>query len=124
MKKIAIPVINNQINDHFGQSEMYKLYTISEANKITSIETMAAEQGCGCKSNIATELAEAGVTTMLAGGIGQGAINVLGNNNIKVIRGCSGDADAIAKLYIDGLVLDSGESCQQHEKGEAHKCNH
>ena len=125
MKKIAIPVTsNNQINDHFGKCESYKLYTILESNEIIAVESMAAEQGCGCKSNIASELAQANVTTMLAGGIGQGAINVLGNNNIEVVRGCSGDADAIAKLYVDGLILDSGETCQQHEKGEEHQCNH
>jgi predicted Fe-Mo cluster-binding NifX family protein len=63
---------------------------------------------------------------MLAGGIGGGAINVLNNSGIEVIRGCSGKADEIVKLYIDGLVKDSGSSCHQHEEHhhEGHQCNH
>jgi predicted Fe-Mo cluster-binding NifX family protein len=52
---------------------------------------------------------------MLAGGIGGGAINVLNNNGIEVIPGCSGDATEVVKLYISGLVKDSGSSCHQNE---------
>ena len=38
---------------------------------------------------------------MLAGGIGGGAINVLNNSGIEVIRGCSGDATEVVKtLYL------------------------
>ena len=76
---------------------------------------MSNHQGCGCKSDIASFLASGGVTIMLAGGIGGGAINVLNNNGIEVIRGCSGDATEIVKLYLKGLVEDSGNSCHQHE---------
>jgi len=52
---------------------------------------------------------------MLAGGIGGGAINVLNNSGIEVIRGCAGDATEVVKLYLSGLVEDSGSSCHQHE---------
>ena len=65
---------------------------------------------------------------MLAGGIGGGAINVLNNSGIKVIRGCSGNVADIVKQYIEGKISDSGESCLQHEqhhdKGHDHVCNH
>ena len=126
--KIAIPVTNNnQIDEHFGHSEFYGIYTISEKNEITDVQTIKSEQGCGCKSNIADALVSQGVTVMLAGGIGGGAINVLNNSGIEVIRGCSGNAAEIVKLYVDGRINDSGESCAQHEqhKGESgHICNH
>ena len=83
-------------------------------------------RGCGCKSDIASVLASDGVTVMLAGGIGGGAINVLNNSGIEVIRGCSGDAAEVVKLYISGLVKDSGSSCHQHEahKQDGHQCSH
>ncbi|MFH4964567.1 NifB/NifX family molybdenum-iron cluster-binding protein [Gaetbulibacter sp. M235] len=75
--KIAIPITNNnQIEDHFGHSEFYNVYTVLD-NKITDIIRLESEQGCGCKSNIASILKEQGVTIMLAGGIGGDAINVL-----------------------------------------------
>ena len=126
--KIAVPVTrSNQIDDHFGHCEFYGVYTISEKNEIVDIQTIKSEQGCGCKSNIANLLAEKGVTIMLAGGIGGGAINVLNNSGIKVVRGCSGNAADIVKQYIVGNINDSGESCSQHEKhkgdGQDHLCN-
>jgi len=127
--KIAVPVTrNNQIDDHFGHCEFYSVFTISEKNEITEVKTIPSVQGCGCKSNIAHILAEDGVTVMLAGGIGGGAINVLNNAGIEVIRGCSGDASTVIKSFIRGHINDSGESCHQHEGhhsgGYNHQCNH
>lgn len=128
MKKIALPVTkSNQIDDHFGHCEFYGVYTISDKNEIVDVQTIKSEQGCGCQSNIASVLAKNGVTIMLAGGIGGGAINVLNNSGIKVVRGCSGNASEIVKLYVEGKINDSGESCMQHEQhnGEGgHVCNH
>ena len=46
---------------------------------------------------ITRRTASDGVTVMLAGGIGGGAINVLNNSGIEVIRGCSGDAGEVVK---------------------------
>jgi len=37
---------------------------------------------------------------MLAGGIGEGAINVLNQSGIKVVRGCSGIAAEVVEQYI------------------------
>jgi predicted Fe-Mo cluster-binding NifX family protein len=64
---------------------------------------------------------------MLAGGIGDGAINVLKSHGISVIRGCSGDVKKLADSYIKGELKDSGESCTQHgdhDHGDGHVCNH
>jgi predicted Fe-Mo cluster-binding NifX family protein len=127
--KIAVPVTSdNEIDSHFGHCDSYGVYTISEKNEITDFKTVKSPEGCGCKSDIASVLASDGVKVMLAGGIGGGAINVLNNSGIEVIRGCSGKADEIVKLYVDGLVKDSGSSCHEHEAhhkdGGSHTCNH
>ncbi len=131
MKKIAVPVTsNNKIDDHFGHCEFYRIFTISETNEIVGEKNIKADEGCGCKSNIANVLAEQDVTIMLAGGIGGGAINVLKNAGIEVVRGCSGIPEEVVKQYIAGSVIDSGESCKTHEEhhGQAnenkHICNH
>jgi len=127
--KIAVPVTNfNKIDNHFGHCEFYSIYNISDTNEITDIKTIKSELGCGCKSNIAGVLARDGVTVMLAGGIGGGAINVLNNAGIEVIRGCSGKPDEVVKGYISGLITDSGVNCALHEnnltEGHEHICNH
>src|SRR5665811_2409853 len=127
--KIAVPVTNeNQIDGHFGHCDSYGVFTISEKKEIVEIKRVGSPEGCGCKSDIASILASDGVTVMLAGGIGGGAINVLNNSGIEVIRGCSGDATEVVKLYISGKVEDSGSSRHLHEAhhvdGASHTCNH
>ncbi len=124
--KIAVPLTENkQIDDHFGHCEYYGVYTVSDSKEITDMQILPSPQGCGCKSNIAMELAGDGVTVMLAGGMGEGAVNVLDNFGIKVIRGCSGDATEVVKMFILGNLTDSGISCMQHEhhNGEGHSCH-
>jgi predicted Fe-Mo cluster-binding NifX family protein len=116
MIKIAVPITKeNQIDGHFGHCESYGVFTVSDNNEIAEVRKVESPQGCGCKSDIASVLASDGVTLMLAGGIGAGAINVLNNSGIEVIRGCSGNASEVVKLYLSGLVKDSGSSCHQHE---------
>jgi predicted Fe-Mo cluster-binding NifX family protein len=125
--KIAVPVTKaNQVDGHFGHCESYNVFTISEKNEITEVKNVKSPQGCGCKSDIAYILASDGVSVMLAGGIGGGAVNVLNSNGIQVIRGCSGNASEVVKLYLSGLVEDSGSSCHQHERHnpDGHSCSH
>lgn len=123
--KIAVPVTsNNQIDSHFGHCESYAVFTVSDNNQIEDMQTIKSPQGCGCKSNIASVFAENGVTIMLAGGIGGGAINVLNNHGIEVVRGCAGDAKEVVNLYITGAIKDSGSSCKAHEEHHSHSSDH
>ncbi len=123
--KIAVPVTSeNQIDSHFGHCDSYGVFTITEKKEIAEVKSVKSPQGCGCKSDIASVLASDGVTVMLAGGIGGGAINVLNSSGIEVIRGCAGDATEVVKLYLSGLVEDSGSSCQQHEAHHEHGHDH
>jgi predicted Fe-Mo cluster-binding NifX family protein len=122
--KIALPVNSlGEIDGHFGHCEYYDVFTITDQHEISDTERIQSESGCGCKSNIAVTLAQKGVTTMLAGGIGQGAINVLNHAGIDVIRGCSGNAKNNVLLFLTGKIQDGGSSCEHHH-GEGHNCNH
>jgi len=101
MMKIAVPVTReNEVDDHFGHCEYYSVFNISTEGQIIDKQTIPSFQGCGCKSNIAGVLAADGVTVMLAGGIGGGAINVLNNAGIDVVRGCSGNAAELVKNFV------------------------
>ena len=118
--KIALPSQNNTIDDHFGHCEYFTVLTVDDQKQITAEEKVQSPQGCGCKSNIVETLSQMGVTLMLAGNIGGGAINVLNSRNIQVIRGCSGDVKAVAEQWLAGNVTDSGIVCHQHEQ----ECQH
>lgn len=95
---------------------------------IYNMQSLQSEQGCGCKSNIASVLFDSRVTLILADGIGAGVINVLNNLGIQVIYGCSGNAQVIVKQFVQEKISDSGVSCLQHEHhnrdGQDQKCNY
>lgn len=117
--KIALPSRDNQIDSHFGHCEYFTVLT-TEGSKILHQEIVPSPAGCGCKSNIASVLAELGVTVMLAGNMGDGAVNVLSNFGIEVIRGCAGSVNDVALAWLTGTLADSGNSCHDH----GHECQH
>ena len=120
--KIAIPATkDNNVDAHFGHCEFYQVYSISNDNVIDGIQILEAPCSCGCKSNIAYTLAEMGVKTMLAGGIGDGAVNVLNNAGIQVIKGCSGNIDSLIEDYLNGKIKDTGDICDHNHN---HNCSH
>ena len=51
--KIAIPFHNGFVNEHFGHSEMFAIFTINTENQIINRTLIKTGEGCGCKSGIA-----------------------------------------------------------------------
>lgn len=116
--KIALPSRESKIDDHFGHCEYFTVYTVDTTTKeIIESQTVPSPAGCGCKSNIATTLADMGVKVMLAGNMGEGAVRVLNNSGIEVLRGCSGDVKTTALNWLEGSLVDSGDACHAHEHG-------
>lgn len=113
--KIALPSNRDQIDEHFGHCEYFTVFTIGDQKTILSEEKIVSPAGCGCKSNIAFTLAQMGVKMMLAGNMGQGAVNVLNNQGINVLRGCSGNVKDVTESWLAGKLNDSGISCSMHE---------
>jgi predicted Fe-Mo cluster-binding NifX family protein len=113
--KIAVPLTNDRkISDHFGQSDYFGIYTVSDKREITSVQSFDSEEGCGCKSDIAEKLAADGVSVMLASGMGGGAYNKFTRNGIAVMRGWSGSVDEVITEFLSGKVVDLGSSCHKH----------
>jgi predicted Fe-Mo cluster-binding NifX family protein len=114
--KIALPSRENQIDDHFGHCEYFTVFTIdNDTKEIIASENVPSPAGCGCKSNIAQTLSQMGVKVMLAGNMGEGAVRVLNNCGIQVVRGCSGNIKAVALKWLEGSLIDSGDCCHEHE---------
>jgi len=121
--KLALPTRQNQIDSHFGHCDYFTVFTVDEnSREITAQDLVGSPEGCGCKSNIASVLAEMGVSLMIAGNMGDGAVNVLNSAGIEVLRGCSGDVREVALSWLSGTLSDSSESCHAHEHG--HGCHH
>lgn len=120
--KIAIPTKNNQVDDHFGHCEYFTVVTL-EDKKVIESQKVESGNTCGCKSNIANTLKEQGVSVLLAGQMGQGAISKINNAGISVIGGCKGEINDLVKDYLDGKVKDNLVICPPHDHEHGHQCN-
>lgn len=119
--KIALPARENQIDGHFGHCEHFKIFTTDGA-AIISEEILNPPAGCGCKSSVIGDLARMGVTVMIAGNMGQGAVNKLEASGITVIRGAVGAPRAAVEAYMAGTLADTGIGCSSH--AHDHICGH
>lgn len=115
--KIALPSNGNEVDSHFGHCQCFTIFSVDDKNEIVSEETMTPPPGCGCKSNVVPQLASMGVTVMLAGNMGLGAVNVLASHGIKVVRGCAGNVRDVTRGWLAGKIQDMGTGCQSHHGG-------
>lgn len=108
------------VDHHFGHCDHYTVYEVDNQNQIVSSSTLASPDGCGCRSNIANEMQAMGITLMLAGNIGLGAVNKLSSCGIEVVKGCEGDVEQLLKDYLAGNVKDNPQMCDHHECHDSH----
>lgn len=117
--KIAVPSRDGLIDEHFGHCKEFLVFR-AEGGKLVEEATIPSPEGCGCKSGVAADLAKAGVTHLVAGNMGEGAVRVLGAHGIQVVRGASGSSRAAAQSFMDGSLQDSGEGCAGHGEDCSH----
>jgi len=110
--RIAVPYQNENVFQHFGHTETFKIYTVEEGNVVSS-EIISAE-GSGHEA-LAGFLAEKSVDALVCGGIGDGAMNALNAAGIKVCAGQEGVADEVIEAYLRGELVDTGVNCDHHD---------
>jgi predicted Fe-Mo cluster-binding NifX family protein len=115
--KIALPSDGTHVDEHFGHCKFFTILTLDEEQNIVNRETVTPPPGCGCKSNIVSTLVKKGVSVMLAGNMGQGAVNLLEANQIQVVRGCSGPIDEVVAQWLEGKVQDQHIVCDHTDCG-------
>ena len=99
--KIAVTYENGQIFQHFGHTEMFKVYEV-EDNSIKN-ESIIPTLGSG-HGALAGFLKLNNVDTLICGGIGEGAKNALADAGIKLYGGVTGDADSAVKALLEGEI--------------------
>ena len=112
--KVAVPSNGDVVDDHFGHCKYFTVFELDSDNRVVAREKVDSPEGCGCKSNIASQLSAMGVQVMLAGNMGQGAVKVLDRNGIRVLRGCQGKIEDVVQAFAEGRLMDSGEGCDHH----------
>ena len=119
--KIAVTYQNGQIFQHFGHTEQFKIYEISNGSILHAevVDTNGSGHGA-----LAGFLMQRGVDTLICGGIGGGAQMALAQAGIRLFGGVSGDADAAVQALLNGtLTYDPDVHCNHHGHGEgSHTC--
>jgi Predicted DNA-binding proteins len=122
-RKIAVPVsADGCVEEHFGRCRKVSVFTIGEGRSISRSALLDTDIGPGCKSGIFSVLAGMGVTALVAGCIGEGAIRIGASHGITVIRGASGQARSAAIAFARGELEDSGLECGRACMGTAKRC--
>ena len=111
--KIAVPSRDGLVDEHFGHCKEFLIFRVDGENLVEE-QSVPSLEGCGCKSGVASILARSGVTHLVAGNMGQGAVHVLEAQGIIVVRGASGQAKAAAEAFTKGSLADSGKGCVEH----------
>ncbi|HSO86988.1 MAG TPA: NifB/NifX family molybdenum-iron cluster-binding protein [Draconibacterium sp.] len=126
-KKVAVPADENGVLEgHFGHCQFFEIFEIAD-NQIISHEKLVPpphEPGV-----LPKWLAGNGVTDVLAGGIGDGALKILAYKNINVFKGVP--ALPVAELiekFLNGTLELSDNSCNddhhEHEHHHHHQHHH
>lgn len=116
--KIAITYENGEIFQHFGHTEFFKIYEISEKQIVNSeiIPTMGNGHGA-----LATFLSMKKIDVVICGGIGSGAQMALANAGILLYGGVKGSADDAVNAYLKGeLIFNPDVKCDHHS--HEHSC--
>ena len=122
--KIAATYENGQIFQHFGHTQAFKIYEITDGqiSRTEVVDTNGSGHGA-----LAGFLMQRGVDTLICGGIGGGAQVALAGAGIRLYGGVRGDADAAVNALLSGnLGYDPNVHCDHHGQGhgEGHTCGH
>ena len=118
---LAVTTEGENVFQHFGQCSSFTIMEI-ENGKIKSRKLLKLDTG-GHGMN-ASFLKASKVETLLCGGIGQGAQELLKDQGIQIVAGIEGKIDDAVTKYLDGsLKTANGPTCSNHEHEHGHSCS-
>jgi ATP-binding protein involved in chromosome partitioning len=109
--RYAVPVTNGRLATHFGHCEQFALFDVDEATKEIKGRNMIdpPEHQPGV---LPVFLADAGVSAVIAGGMGSRAQDLFIQNRIQVILGASEiDPEQVVLDYLNGKLVTGDNIC-------------
>ncbi len=120
--RLAMPVADGRLHDHFGGSREFALLDIDLADQ-TVFATTIVPAPPHQPGLFPRWLRQLGVNTIVAGGIGQRAIDLFARHNITVRAGQPGTrVEVIAAAFLSGQLERAPEPCAHH--GHQHDHEH
>lgn len=109
MQKIAIPVNDNILTAHFGHASAYVVFDVYDNTIVGEKQLIPPPHAPGI---LPRWLAGHDVTDVIAGGMGQRAINLFNENKINVYAGAElKDARILAQELLDGRLVAGQNLC-------------
>ena len=123
--KLAVTYDNEQVFQHFGHTEFFKIYTIEDQAVKESEVVSTNGSGHGA---LAGFLKEHQVNALICGGIGGGAKAALATAGIALYAGVTGNADEQVKSFLLGTLnhnpnTECNHHGHHHHEG-GHNCGH
>lgn len=119
--KIAIASEGNMVTEHFGHCENFNIFEVDNDQIVKSESIPNPGHKPGFLPNFLNDI---GVNVIISGGMGAGAIDIFNEKGIKVITGARGQAQDVAKAYLQGILQSSGSVCQEHQHHDHDGCGH
>ena len=116
--RIAVTYEDGQVFQHFGHTEVFKVYEVEDGNVISSELVGSNGSGHGALAGL---LNDKGIDVLICGGIGGGAQRALDERGIELCAGASGDVDEAVAAYLRGELVNTGANCDHHHGGD-HDC--
>ena len=117
--RIAVTYDNEEVFQHFGRTENFKVYEI-ENNQVISSEVISSNgQGHGALAGV---LAINQIDVLICGGIGGGAQMALAEAGIELCAGATGNVDKAVSSYLAGTLVNAGSNCNHHHHEDRHTC--
>ena len=117
--RIAVTYEDGQIFQHFGHTQMFKIYDVEDGKVVASQVVDTNGQGHGA---LAGFLFGGNVDVLICGGIGGGAQVALAQAGIKLYGGVSGSADAAVEAFLkQELAYNPDVKCDHHGEGHDHE---
>ncbi|WOF15954.1 dinitrogenase iron-molybdenum cofactor biosynthesis protein [Methanoplanus sp. FWC-SCC4] len=106
--KIAVAKDGDIVAEHFGHCSHYAVYNIEDGKVISKTDIESPGHAPGV---IPRFLNENGANIVLAGGMGQGAINLFNEMDIDVYLGVSGSIENAVQKYLAGELISGNNTC-------------
>ena len=117
--KIAIPLAEGRLCNHFGHCQEFAFIDIKEGMVIGVTKKTPPPHEPGV---FPAWVAKEGAKVVLAGGMGEHAQAMFRDNGVKVICGVAGDSpEEVAKAYLTGKLATGVNPCSHDNDG--HHCN-
>lgn len=116
-KKIAIPTAEGKLFPHFGKAPQVTVFDV-EGNQVVNKEVLTSpEHTHGAMPHFLQGL---GVTDVLCGGLGAGAVKLLQEIGIAVHDGApSLDVDDVLSMFLNGTIVYGDGTCH-HDACDGH----